>query len=86
MALRAFVLAACLTLLGAGTATAEPYTRQFQGEGSSSFGFAWEYARAQASSKARADGFTEPRKQCVEIYAYGDIFYARVTWECTREV
>lgn len=79
-------LAAGMALAGGGTAAAEPYTRQFTGEGSSSFGFAWEYARAQARAKAVNDGFTEPVEQCVEISAWGDQFWARVVWECTREV
>jgi hypothetical protein len=80
------LLAAGLTLAGAGTSSADPYTRQFTGEGSSSFGFAWDYARAQARAKAVADGFTDPAAQCAEIWAWGDVFWARVVWECTREV
>ena len=80
------ILIAGMVLAGAGTSAAEPYTKQFTGEGSSSFGFAWEYARAQARAKAVKDGFTDPARQCVEISAWGDPFWARVVWECTREV
>jgi hypothetical protein len=75
-------------MIAAGLALASAsgtYTNQFHGEGSSSFGFAWEYARWDAYLQAKDDGFTDPFDQCVEIWAYGDVYWAEVIWECTRE-
>jgi hypothetical protein len=82
---RVIAAAAVSLLLGAVPASADPYTNEFRGEGSSSFGFAWEYARADAAGQARDDGFTDPRAQCVETWAWGDIYSATVIWECARE-
>ncbi|TCO52282.1 hypothetical protein [Actinocrispum wychmicini] len=75
-----------MTLAGTGTATAGTYTKQFTGEGSSSFGFAWMYARWDARSQAVADGFSDPDHQCVETWSFGDIYWAKVVWTCTRPV
>jgi hypothetical protein len=33
-----------------------------------------------------ADGFTDPHHQCVETWTFGDIHWAIVIWQCTREV
>lgn len=78
-------LAAGSLLAGAAPAAAETYTNEFRGEGSSSFGFAWEYARWDAYDQALADGFTEPYDQCVETWTFGDVYWAIVIWQCSRE-
>ncbi len=77
------LLGVSLAFAGTGVAAAT-YTRDFHGEGASSFGFAWDYARWDARRQAIADGFTDPSTQCTEIFAWGDVYWAQVTWRCTR--
>jgi hypothetical protein len=72
-------------LAGAVPAAADTYTNQFEGEGSSGFGFAWDYARWDAYDQALDDGFTDPYAQCEEIWSWGNVYWAKVIWECTRE-
>lgn len=80
-ALTAAVLA---TLLTGGSASAETYTNTFTGYGDSKVGLAWMFARNYAEVQARANGFTDPATQCVEVFAIGSQLSAIVIWECTR--
>jgi hypothetical protein len=80
------MLVAAMAMSTTAVAAADTITQRFTGEGSSSFGFAFEYARWQAHGKAQAAGYVTPFDQCVEISSHGNVFWAEVVWECTREL
>ena len=80
-------LAASSMLLAATVpAAAATYTKRFVGEGSSDFGFARYYAEWDATRQAKADGFNDPRHQCVEVFALESPYAVTLIWECSREI
>jgi hypothetical protein len=80
------LLVAAMAMSTTAVAAADTITQRFTGEGSSSFGFSFDYARWHAYNQAKAAGFATPFDQCVEISAEGYYYWARVVWECTREL
>lgn len=82
----ASLLALGLVFATTSPAAAETYTKRFVGRGSSDFGLARLYAEWDAEGQARADGFTDPDNQCVEVFALESPYSVTLIWECTREV